>query len=63
MKYFLCFWVGDGADCYNVFYSELVLARNKDEALEKYFASGKAFAYNGGANTNHYEAIEKIVIE
>jgi hypothetical protein len=39
MKYFLCFWVGeDGGDreSYSVYYSYLVMADNKDEALLKY---------------------------
>jgi hypothetical protein len=39
MKYFLCFWEGDGGDresC-SVYYSKLVIANNEDEAFEKYF--------------------------
>lgn len=44
MKYFLCFWVGDGGDneSYNVYYSSLVIARNKSEALKKYFKEVKS---------------------
>ena len=48
-KLFICYWIGvDGGDreSYNVFYSEIVEAIDGDEALEKYFASGRAFAYD-----------------
>lgn len=36
-KFYLCFWVGDGGDreSYSVYYSKLVLANSKDEALSE----------------------------
>ena len=45
-KFYLCFWVGDGSDneSNNVYYSHIVIAENKDEALDKYIQSGHHFA-------------------
>ena len=61
-KLFLCFWVGDGGDSESnsVWYSELVEASSKKEALKKYFASGKAFASSNEENYGVKE-IEKII--
>lgn len=60
MKLFLCFWVGDGSDreSYSVYYSELVQANNKKEALDKYLNSGKAFAYDEDTYKEYYDVIE-----
>jgi hypothetical protein len=60
-KLYLCFWVGDGGDreSYSVFYSKLVLAGDKDEALDKYISSGKNF----GQDKEYYDAIEMKVIK
>ena len=43
MKYFLCFFEGDGGDreSSSVYQSELVIAQNEDEALQKYFNNFK----------------------
>lgn len=60
MKLFLCFWVGDHGDreSYSVYYSELVQANNKEDALDKYLKSGKAFAYDEDTNKDYYGVIE-----
>ena len=57
-KFYLCFWVGDGGDreSYSVYYSKLVLAHSRDEALDKYISSGKNFAQHN--NKDYYDAIE-----
>lgn len=57
-KFYLCFWVGDGGDreSYSVYYSKLVLARSRNEALDKYISSGKNFAHHN--NKDYYDAIE-----
>lgn len=60
-KFYLCFWVGvDGGDreAYNVFYSELVLAADKDEAIDKYISSGKNFTQK-----EYYDAIEMKILK
>jgi hypothetical protein len=57
-KFYLCFWVGDECDSesYNVYYSKLVLANSKEEALDKYMASGKTYAQED--NRDYFGVIE-----
>lgn len=61
-KLWLCFWVGDGSDreSYSTYYSTLVEAKTKEEALEIYLASDEKFA-NG--DINDYDAIEMKIIK
>jgi len=62
---YLCFWIGDGGDreSYSVYYSKLVEANSEEEALEKYFKSGKAFAYQKDEPTDpSYYGVKKMNI-
>ena len=64
MKYYLCFWYDDGAssESHSAYYSHLVKARTKDEAIRKYFES----EYNTWAtdDINDFDAVEmKNIIE
>jgi hypothetical protein len=65
-NFYLCFWIGpDGGDreSYSVYYSKLVEANSEEEALEIYFKSGKAFAYQKDEPTDpSYYGVKKMDI-
>lgn len=57
-KLFICAWEGDGGDresC-SIFYSKVVKAKSRKEALEKYFNSGEKFGESG--DISKYVAVE-----
>ena len=61
-KLWLCFWVGDGGDSesHSTYYSNLVEAKTKSQALKKYLASGEAFASD---DMSEYDALEMEIIK
>jgi hypothetical protein len=61
-KIFLCFYEGDGGDSesHSTYYSEIISAENKNEALLKY---DKISGFSSDGDLSIYNAIEKKINE
>lgn len=63
-KHFLVFWEGDGSDreSYSVFYSTLVKANSKEEALDKFIENSKHLSEEDKSFYDAYEITKENYI-